>query len=67
MGNEGALQVGDTLPTRVDGIEVCKLLKTLGETNFDCDHATLLSHCFQAYMVLSEIYRDMSEDACAKS
>lgn len=67
MGNTDVVRVGDTLPARVDGIEVSKLLKTLGETNFDRDHATLFSHCFQAYMVLSEVYRDMSGDSHAKS
>jgi hypothetical protein len=55
------------LPARVDGIEVAKLLKTLGETNFDCDHTTLFSHCFQAYMVLSEIYGNLAEGTNGKS
>lgn len=56
-------QTGTSLPARVDGIEVARLLKTLGETNFDCDHATLFSHCFMAYMVLSEVYADVVPSA----
>jgi hypothetical protein len=45
------------LPGRVDGIDVAELLDRLGETTFDCNHTELLSRCFGAYMVLSEVYR----------
>lgn len=57
MSNSSQMREG--LPVRVDGIDVAKLLDTLGETNFACEHAELFSHCFQAYMVLSEIYRSV--------
>lgn len=51
----GANQIA--LPARVDGIDVARLVDTLGETTFACAHTDLFSHCFQAYLVLSEIYR----------
>jgi hypothetical protein len=57
MSNTSESRIHGSLPERIDGIEVAKLLKTLGETSFDCNHEDLFSHCFQAYMVLSEVYR----------
>jgi hypothetical protein len=50
-------RISDALPARVDGIDVTKLLDSLGETTFTCDRIELFSRCFQAYMVLSEVYR----------
>ncbi|MDN4052873.1 hypothetical protein QPK32_07275 [Massilia sp. YIM B02763] len=57
MNNPSNDRIAEALPARVDGIDVAKLLGTLGETTFACAHTDLFSHCFQAYLVLSEIYR----------
>jgi len=50
-------RIAEALPARVAGIDVAELLDTPTENNFTCPHTNLFSPCFQAYLVLSEIYR----------
>jgi len=56
--NLGIVRCGDTLPTRVDGIDVGELLRDIGEASAGSSAIDLFRLCLGAQRVLSGLLRD---------